>query len=350
MGRGERVAEARDRVAHPAALGIQLAQALLELGGHVVEGRAEGGELVAPAHRNALVEPALGDPSGGSRELAEGADDRAAERVREDPDGDHRHGGEEQEPAAEVVHGVVDHRLRAEGDEGDRRPLRSVLGSDQVGADRAIGLAVDRDEARALARDLDRAVNRARGNRPAVDDERKEVTVVEGGPQAQTLDECIVDGHVDDHPSHELSVDRHRDESKRRERRRPLAGEQVVTRRVERAVVDVLRQADERRAIVRREGLLDLRRPRERAGGLGRVVGDLLLEVGLRHPDRGGESRVGRSGLASLRDLAEGDRRRHERKQRQQHEVDDEAKLETSHGCAVWADGSRNVKPICPSA
>ena len=52
----ERVAEARDRVADAAALGVELAQALLELGGHVVEGLAEGGELVAPAHGDALLE------------------------------------------------------------------------------------------------------------------------------------------------------------------------------------------------------------------------------------------------------------------------------------------------------
>ena len=71
---------------------------------------AEGGELVASAHGHALVEPALGDPAGGSGELAQGADDRAAERVGEDADGDHRHGREEQEAAAEVADRLVDRR------------------------------------------------------------------------------------------------------------------------------------------------------------------------------------------------------------------------------------------------
>ena len=61
VGGRECVAEAGDRVAHPPAFGVELPQALLELRRHVVEGLAEGGELVAPAHRDPLLEAPLGD-------------------------------------------------------------------------------------------------------------------------------------------------------------------------------------------------------------------------------------------------------------------------------------------------
>ena len=62
MGRRQGVAEAGDR-SRTRTLCVELAQALLELRGHVVEGLAEGGELVAAAHGDALLEAARGDPA-----------------------------------------------------------------------------------------------------------------------------------------------------------------------------------------------------------------------------------------------------------------------------------------------
>ena len=111
VGGREGVAEAGDRVAHAAALGVELPQALLELGGHVVEGLARGrrtrrGRGPARAGRSCPWR----SPPAAAASSPQRADDRAAERVGEDADGDHGHGREEEEAAAEVADRLVDAR------------------------------------------------------------------------------------------------------------------------------------------------------------------------------------------------------------------------------------------------
>ena len=60
--RRERLAEARDRVSEPAALGLELCEPLLELIRHLVERGPEHRELVAAANGDALGEPPSSDP------------------------------------------------------------------------------------------------------------------------------------------------------------------------------------------------------------------------------------------------------------------------------------------------
>ena len=72
--------------------------------------------------------------------------------------------------------------------------------------------------------------------------------------------------------------------------------------------------------------------------GLGVVDGvvlELLPVVGRRDCDRSREARVGRADLAVDGYLGERHRRRHQRQQREEHEIDDQAKLETTHDRAV---------------
>ena len=84
--RGERLAEARDRVAQPAALGFELGEPLLELVRHVVERVPEHRELVAAANRDALREPAARDPVRRLGESPQRPHDRAALEVRDERD------------------------------------------------------------------------------------------------------------------------------------------------------------------------------------------------------------------------------------------------------------------------
>ena len=332
MRGGERVAEAGDRVAHAAALGVELAQARLELRGHVVEGLPEGGELVAAAHGHALLELALGDRACGGGQLAQGADDRAAERVGQDADGDHGHGREEEEAAGQVADGLVDARLRAERDERDRRTLRLLRGQ-QLRAERAEARLARGHVARLLVGNDEIAADRLRRDHLAVRDEGEPVAVVQRRAHAEAICEPVVEREMDDDAPEQQAlavVDPDRPEGV--EPPGPVAGEVLVPRRVEGGGRDLLRRPHERGAVRGRERLLHLRGARERAGGPGRVLHELLLVLGLRHADRGREPRVGGAGLTALRDLAEGHRRGHQRQQREQHEVDDEPELEASHG------------------
>ena len=86
----------------------------MELIGHVVEGAAQHGELVAPAHGHALLQASLRDRVRGAHERAQRAHDRAALDVGDA--GDEQEGGEQAEEQA-VPRGVirrVDQRLRRE--------------------------------------------------------------------------------------------------------------------------------------------------------------------------------------------------------------------------------------------
>ena len=329
---GERVAEARDRVADAAALGVELAHARLELRGHVVEGLPEGGELVAAPHGHPLFQLALGDRARGGGELAQGADDRAAEGVGEDADGDHGHGREEQEAAAQVADGLVDVRLRAERDQGDRR-LPRVLGGDQLCAERPKARLARGHEAGLLMGDGEISADLHRRDHVAVRDEGEEIAGVQGRARTEAICEAVVEREMDDDVPEQLAfVVGDPDRAGCVEPPRLAAGEVFAARRVEGGVGDLPRRPHERGAVRGRERLLHLRGTSERAGSPGRVLVELLLVLGHRHADRGREPRVGGVGLTALRDLAERHRRSHQRQQRKQHEVDDEPELEASHG------------------
>src|SRR5205807_4458006 len=56
VGRRERLTEAGERFPEARPLGLELLEARLELGGHLVERPAEDGELVATANAHPLVE------------------------------------------------------------------------------------------------------------------------------------------------------------------------------------------------------------------------------------------------------------------------------------------------------
>ena len=233
MRGGERVAEARDRVADAAALGVELAQARLELRGHVVEGLPEGGELVAAPHGHALLQLALGDRARGGGELAQGADDRAAEGVGEDADGDHGHGREEEEAAAQVADGLVDVRLRAERDERDRR-LPRVLGGDQLCAERPKARLARGHEAGLLMGDGEISADLHRRDHLAVRDEGEEIAGVQGRARAEAICEPVVEREMDDDVPEQLAlVVGDPDRAGCVEPPRLAAGEVLAARRVE---------------------------------------------------------------------------------------------------------------------
>ena len=205
VGRREGLAEAADRLAQAASLGGKLAQPFLELRGHVVEGLAERRELVATADGDTLLELPSRHGAGGGGELAEGADDRAAERVGDDADGGHGGDGEEEEAAAEVAGRGVDLGLGRQGDERDRRAVPALLAHEKIGADRAVADPVDRGVARAI-RNVGPATQVAGGDHLSAGDEREAVAFLQRSVLREPLGQLVAEGQVDDDPSEETSV------------------------------------------------------------------------------------------------------------------------------------------------
>ena len=101
----ERVAEAGVRLAQAPALVLEIVQPSLELGGHLVEGAAEGRELVAAADGHALAQVAGGDRVRGRDERVEDADDRAAGKVGDE--------GDQQQRSEQAAEQPLDHRAPA---------------------------------------------------------------------------------------------------------------------------------------------------------------------------------------------------------------------------------------------
>ena len=323
MGRGERISEAADRLAEPAALGGELAQPFLELGGHVVEGLAERGELVAAADGDALLELSASHGAGGGGQLAEGADDGAAERVRHDAHGGHGREGEEEEAAAEVARRGVDLGLGGQRDQSDRRAALGLLAGEELRPDRAVGDAVDRGVSRAV-RDLGTAAEVGGRDDLVAGDEREAVAFLQRGVLCEPLRQLVAEGQVDDDPPEKASVGR--DDLHLAHggvRPGPLTGEELAFRGEEGAVRHFGRRLQERRAVALGEGALHLRRSGEGLGVVDGVVLELLPVVGRRDRDRSREARVGRADLAVDGHLGERHRRRHQRQQREKHEIDD---------------------------
>ena len=125
MGRGECLAKTDGRIPQARALGVELRGAGLELVGHLVEGRAEPGELVAALDVDTSVEAATRDRVRGLGEAAERDHDRAADDVRHEADQDERAQDAEQETAIRLGDLAVDALLR--GKERERRGGATTL-------------------------------------------------------------------------------------------------------------------------------------------------------------------------------------------------------------------------------
>ena len=136
----ERLAEARDRVAEPAALAFELGEPGLELVRHVVERSTEERELVAAADGDALGEPPACDPVRCLGEGPQRADDRAALEVGDERDEGERAEQPEQKPVARARIRCIDRRLRAEDCKADGRTV-----GDRRGDERPEALLADRD-------------------------------------------------------------------------------------------------------------------------------------------------------------------------------------------------------------
>ena len=290
MGRREGLAEAADRLAQSASLGGKLAQPFLELRGHVVEGLAERRELVATADGDTLLELPSRHGAGGGGELAERADDRAAERVGDDADGRHGGDGEEEEAAAEVAGRGVDLGLGRQGDEGDRRAVPALLAHEKIGADRAVADPVDGGVARAI-RNVGPATQVAGGDHLSAGDEREAVAFLQRSVLREPLGQLVAEGQVDDDPSEETSVLRD-DLHLAHAGVRPglLAGQELAPGRVEGAVRNLFGGLEERRAVALGERALHLRRPGQGLGVVYGVVLELLAVVRRGDGDRRGQA------------------------------------------------------------
>ena len=208
---------------------------------------------------------------------------------------------------------------------------RPGLSREEIGAEGPVADTVDGDKARLLTGNVQLSLDRARLDHAVVGDEGEEVAVVENRLGSERVGQEVVEGDVD-HDGAKCLALRVPDGDRTAPvvRSRWFAGQELIARRVERTVLDLLRHADEGRATPLGERFLHWRGMRERARGLNRLA-ELFLVVGRCDTDRRREPGVRGACLPPLRDLAEGHRRRDQRQQREQHEVDDEPELEASH-------------------
>ena len=167
--RRERLAEAGDGDAQPAALGVQLREPRLQLVGHVVEGAAEGCKLVGAGDGDALTEPTLCDPSRGVGEAAKRVHDRATFDERDE--GDERECADQPQEKTVALRGArcVDLRLRRE----DGETNRGRAGEWRPG-ERAIPRSADAHGLELARSDRDRPGERGAGGDDAAADEDRE--------------------------------------------------------------------------------------------------------------------------------------------------------------------------------
>jgi hypothetical protein len=128
--RTEGLAEAHHHVTEAAPLVVELADARLELVGHLVERSAEPRELVGPADVDSAIEAALGDVVRRGDEASERAHDRASLEVRdqeqEQEDAEHR----QHKPLPDRGGGLVDRALRRQHDESLLLRVSQALGGE----------------------------------------------------------------------------------------------------------------------------------------------------------------------------------------------------------------------------
>jgi hypothetical protein len=205
-----------------------------------------------------LLELAARDGAGRGRELPEGADDRAAERVGDDADCGHGRDGEEQEAAAQVVGGRVDLGLRRQRDQGDGGP--GLVAQEQVRADGAVRAPVHSRVAGAVL-DVGLAAEVAGADDLAFRDEGEAVALLERGVLREPLCQLVAEGQVDDDPSEQAAVggdDLHLAHAGVRPG--ALAREELALGREEGAVRDLGGRFEKRRAVALGEGPLNLGR------------------------------------------------------------------------------------------
>ena len=305
--RGERLAEARDRVAQPAALGLQLGDPRLELAGHLVERAAELGELVAAANVDAFAQSSARDALRRVREPAQCAHDRTTFDIRDE--GDEREQDEQREQQAIARRRVrrVDARLRRQHREGRRREH---------------AVPVQRDAARAVWR---------RGDDAPADDEGHRVPRREPGACVQSRGERPVERHGRDDRSDEPAHDEDLDP--------PASAERCESPDANGAVrgdhLDVRPPAQQRaqaRDVAPLERDLERARPGERGGGgLGRAHAVVVRSEARVQPRL--QPRVDALRLVLRLERAEPPHERAEREQRHQHEIGPEPEFEAAHGC-----------------
>ncbi len=185
MRRRERLSEARKRVAHAAAFGLELREPRLELRRHVVERSAELRELVSSPHGDALAEAPLRDPAGSRRETAEVPDDCPPLEVRDHAD--ERQACEQpgEEPVAGSRFGRVDQGLPGQ-DGKPHRPHSREGRRDEC----AIARALDADGRASPGRNRDApAEPRHRCQDPRSLEQDENVAGVERRALSETRDE-----------------------------------------------------------------------------------------------------------------------------------------------------------------
>ncbi len=191
----ESLAEPRDHVAQPPSLGRELVDPRLKLESHLVEGPPEQGELVAPLHRNALLQVAPGDRASRVDEAADRAHDCAAFDVSDTGDEQERGDQSDQQPVRRRPVRGVDTGLRADDAKGRRRLLVK-----RVRHEGAVLLARDRDGARLPGEQGEAPASPGRADLdPPSFDEHDVVVALEARTRLEAPDERAAQRHRGDH-------------------------------------------------------------------------------------------------------------------------------------------------------
>ncbi len=321
--RPERVGEAADGVAQPPPLGLELGETLLELARHLVERAREHGELVSPAHRDALPEPPPRDLVGGVHEPPHGADDRSTLEIGDRGDQEQRREQSGQQPALVARVGRVDPSL------GREQREQRAAGAGERHGQRAVAVAAHPQLVREPGRDGELAPDAGvPGDDLRPPDEGEAVAGVDARAELELAHEHPVERHRRDDLSEAPVATDHSDGPSPGRRRQDADVEPVATEDDE-----IRLAAKERRE---RLPVAACERPREaripcqpqcapRRLTLALVVG------GQRRAHPGLEARVDEPRLALGDDAAEAPEDRRERQHREQQKVENEPKFEAAH-------------------